>query len=134
LGKNSRLSSTQPELIISRQDIGDDNILINFVGGSRSRDISGPFRSYFPIRYYLNDFEYAICFEENSDPSDRLVSGIPIHPLPIEKYGRIPAPEMLSGRPYCPFKCDVWQMGMLFCDTFNVCDTFTSFQCRLKSN
>jgi hypothetical protein len=80
----------------------------------------------------LNDFEYAICFEENSDPSHRLVSGIPIHPLPIGKYGRVPAPEMLSGSPYCPFKCDVWQMGTLFRDTFNVCDPFYFFAMPLS--
>jgi hypothetical protein len=113
----------------STQDIGDDNILINFVDGPRVREgTSGPFRCHFPVRYYLNDFEFAVCFAEHSSPTDRLVSGTPIHSRPIEHYGRIPAPEMLSGRPYCPFKCDVWQMGTLFCETFNVCDfTYTVY-------
>jgi hypothetical protein len=27
---------------------------------------------------------------------------------------------MHSGQPYCPFKCDVWQLGWLFFGTFNV--------------
>ncbi|KAF8520595.1 kinase-like domain-containing protein, partial [Hysterangium stoloniferum] len=106
--------------LVAHWDIGDDNILINFVNGRRvQKGITGPFRCHFPVRYYLNDFEFAVCFTQESSPSDRLVSGIPIHPRPIEHYGRIPAPEMLSGKPYCPFKCDVWQMGMLLCETFN---------------
>ncbi|KAF8520610.1 kinase-like domain-containing protein [Hysterangium stoloniferum] len=106
--------------LVAHRDIGDDNVLINFVNGPRVREgTTGPFRCHFPVRYYLNDFEFAACFTEHSPPSAHLVSGIPIHPRPIEHYGRIPAPEMLSGTPYCPFKCDVWQMGMLFCETFN---------------
>ncbi|KAF8510425.1 kinase-like domain-containing protein [Hysterangium stoloniferum] len=104
--------------LVAHRDIDNDNILINFVNGPRVRGESGPFRSQFPVRYYLNDFEFAVCSAEDSLLSDRLVSGIPIL-RPIEEYGRLPAPEMLSGKPYCPFKCDIWQMGTLFCETFN---------------
>jgi serine/threonine protein kinase len=100
------------------QDIDEDNILINFCDGPRVY-LSGAFRSHFPIRYYFNDFEYAVCFDEDTPASERVVTGIPIS-HPIEQYGRTPAPEMYSDQPYCPFKCDVWQLGWLFCGLFNV--------------
>ncbi|HEV7736986.1 MAG TPA: hypothetical protein VGO47_06385 [Chlamydiales bacterium] len=36
-----------------------------------------PFRSYFPVRYYLNDFEFSVSFDPTSDPSARFVTGLP---------------------------------------------------------
>jgi hypothetical protein len=63
----------------SAQDIDEDNILINFCNGARvEHGLSGPFRCHFPIRYYLNDFEFAVCFDEDTPPSERVVTGIPI--------------------------------------------------------
>jgi hypothetical protein len=81
-----------------------------------------PFRSLFPIRYYLNDFEFAVIFEPDSEPSSRTVSGFPFTGIrTCGEYGRKPAPEMLSGAPYCPFRTDIWQLGTMFKLTFGVC-------------
>ena len=110
------------------KDIDTDNILINFKGGAsqgivpRCRGVRGPptsFREYFPVRYYLNDFELAACFDYDSDPSTRVVSGLPTKGL-LGKYGRDVAPEMLSEEPYCPFRTDVWQLGRMFLRSFQV--------------
>jgi hypothetical protein len=73
-----------------------------------------PFRSLFPIRYYINDFEFAVVFDPESKPESRLVTGLPLAGLCTGKYGRDPAPEMLSEAPYCPFRADVWQLGHIF--------------------
>jgi hypothetical protein len=79
----------------------------------------GPFRSLFPVRYYLNDFEFAVTFEPDSEPSSRTVTGLPITGIRTGgEYGRKPAPEMLSGAPYCPFRADIWQLGTMFKLTF----------------
>jgi hypothetical protein len=80
-----------------------------------------PFRSLFPVRYYLNDFEFAVTFEPDSEPSSRTVTGLPITGIRTGEYGRKPAPEMLSGAPYCPFRADIWQLGTMFKLTFGVC-------------
>ncbi len=64
------------------QDLDSDNILFNFLGGrTRPADTDseaiGPFRSHFPIRYYINDFELAVCFDEDSDPATGKITGLP---------------------------------------------------------
>jgi hypothetical protein len=85
---------------------------LNFRGASETKQ---PFRSYFPVRYYLNDFEFSVCFDPASDLSTRLVTGLPISTMgDPSKYGREKAPEMLSDNPYCPFRTDVWQLGRMF--------------------
>jgi hypothetical protein len=61
-----------------------------------------PFRSYFPIRYYLNDFELAVTFDPSSAPSSRVVTGLPTTGIRSGEYGRDIVPEMLSGRPIVP--------------------------------
>ena len=81
----------------------------------------GPFRSYFPVRYYINDFELAATFDPDSEPSSRVVTGLPTTGIRAGEYGREPAPEMLTGSPYCPFRADVWQLGTMFKWTFGVC-------------
>ena len=81
----------------------------------------GPFRSLFPIRYYINDFELAATFDPNSEPSSRTVTGFPTTGVRTGEYGRRPAPEMLSGDPYCPFRADIWQLGTMFKSSFGVC-------------
>jgi hypothetical protein len=80
-----------------------------------------PFRSLFPICHYINDFEFAVTFDPGSEPSSRLVTGLPSDGLRTGKYERDPAPEMLSEAPYCPFLADMWQLGNLFRYCFGVC-------------
>ena len=118
------------------KDIDSDNILINFKGGpsqhgvTQIRGVLGhptPFREHFPIRYYLNDFELAACFDDDSDPSTRVVSGLPTKGL-LGKYGREIAPEMLLVKPYCPFRTDVWQLGRMFLRCFEVSVNILSFK------
>lgn len=105
------------------QDVGYDNLLINFRGGpihTRSAkpailEETTPFRSQFPARYYLNDFELGLSFDANSDPSSRTITGFPSTITGRRgSYGRPLAPEMLKqGVRYCPFRLDVWQVGTM---------------------
>ncbi|KIM80433.1 hypothetical protein PILCRDRAFT_9613 [Piloderma croceum F 1598] len=83
-------------------------------------------RPVFPVRYYIIDFEFSIRFPEDSDPKQRLVTGLPIlrngfdHP---DDYGREIAPEMLLDKPHCPFKSDIFQLGKLFFDYFHLLES-----------
>ncbi len=82
--------------------------------GNTESDATGPFRSHFPIRYYVNDFETAVCFDKDSDPASRKITGLPnVRVGRMGQYGREYAPEMLTGDPYCPFKADVWYLGRM---------------------
>jgi len=86
-------------LLIAHRDIGAENILINFSGGFRPIHADQPFRSLFPVRYYLIDFELSVRFREDSRSEDRVVTGMPLKRLGLEDpedYGRDVAPEMLS--------------------------------------
>jgi hypothetical protein len=90
-----------------------DNFLINYDGPISYEE--KPLRSLFPVRYYVNDFEFSVDFEPSSEPSTRLVTGVPTGAMfEASKYGRIKAPEMLFDKPYCPFKTDVWQVGRMY--------------------
>ncbi|KAF8523030.1 kinase-like domain-containing protein [Gautieria morchelliformis] len=118
------------ERLVAHLDIDVDNILVNFKGGARQHGVTQPggvlgpptpFRADFPVRYYLNDFELAVCYEHDSDPSTRVVSGLPTKDL-HGKYGRAVVPEMLSELPYCPFRADVWQLGRMFLRCFQHLD------------
>lgn len=106
------------------QDLDTDNILINPADGVRQDVIArqtkhaSPFREDFPVRYYINDFELAVCFDEDSHPSTRLVKCLPITGKIEDEYSRDAAPEMLLDAPYCPFRADVWQLGKMFNRTF----------------
>jgi len=113
------------ERLVAHLDLDTDNILINWAGtrcqlpgSSDEGGKLGPFRSYFPVRYYINDFEVAVTFEPHSEPSSRTVTGLPFTGIRTGEYGRTPAPEMLSGSPYCPFRADIWQLGTMFKLTF----------------
>jgi len=113
------------EKLVAHLDIDSDNILINWAGRQYQSPecladgrLLGPFRSLFPVRYYINDFELAVTFDPHSEPSSRTVTGLPTTGIRTGEYGRDPAPEMLSGVPYCPFRADIWQLGMLFKSTF----------------
>lgn len=103
------------------QDIFPGNFLCNYYEGD-GFDTYGclaagqhvkPFRSLFPFKVYLIDFERAICFEPGSDPNTHLVSGIPSrHDNADEStYQRPVAPEMLGEMPYNAFAADIWQLG-----------------------
>jgi len=114
--------------LIFEYDIDRDNILINFAGGmSQPEGMTwpttawAPFRSYFPIRYFINDFELAVTFDPDSDPSSRVITELPTTDLRPGQYGRDIAPEMLSESPYCPFRLDIQQLGIMFKSIFGVC-------------
>ena len=90
-------------------------------------NLIGPFRSLFPVRYYINDFEFAVTFDPDSEPSSRTVTGLPITGIRSGEYARKPAPEMLSGDPYCPFRADIFQLGTMFNSCFGVRVRFRVF-------
>ena len=90
-------------------------------GTSWSTAAWAQFRSCFPIRYFINDFELAVTFDPDSDPSSRVVTGLPTTGLRPGQYGRDAAPEMLSDSRYCPFCVDIWQLGKMFKSIFGVC-------------
>ena len=108
------------ENLVAHRDAFFDNLLISFVGGRTDVDYSGdipeprPFRSLFPCRYYLIDFELAVAFDPSSDPATRLVSGLPTQGSRRGQYGRPKPPELEGNEPYCPFKLDIWQTGREF--------------------
>ncbi|PBK60619.1 hypothetical protein ARMSODRAFT_854381, partial [Armillaria solidipes] len=68
---------------IAHLDLDSDNIQFNFFGartdpdGTTEPNVTGPFRSHFPIRYYINDFEMVVCFHKDSDPATRKITGLP---------------------------------------------------------
>ena len=69
-------------------------------------------------RVYLIDFEIAIQFPAECPEIERVSIGLPLggsFTVP-EKYARPHAPEFASGKAYCPFKLDVWQLGISFSD------------------
>ena len=61
-------------------------------------------------RVYLIDFETAVQFSPECTSIERVSLGLPV----AEKYARPHAPEFASGKAYCPFKLDVWQLGSSF--------------------
>ena len=92
-----------------------------------------PFRTCFPIRYFINDFELAVTFDLDSDPSSRVVRELPTVGVRPGQYGRDVAPEMLLDSPYCPFRADVWRLGKLFKSIFGVCPHLLLSVCLLHS-
>ncbi|KAK0462948.1 kinase-like domain-containing protein [Desarmillaria tabescens] len=108
------------QLRVAHRDIALSNILCNFAGGRTSPEHTYnlhvyPFRSYFPIRYYFIDFEWAAVFDEDANLSDCTVIGLP-EGRPPERYYRPKAPEMLLSAPYSPFPTDVFLLGTLLKD------------------
>ncbi|THH11172.1 hypothetical protein EW146_g8140 [Bondarzewia mesenterica] len=104
--------------LVAHLGIDSDNILINWVGGqclypeAHRAGFLSPFRSYLPIGITSMTLNWPI--RSNSDPSSRVVTGLPTTGIRSGEYGRDIAPEMLSGAPYCPFHADVWQLGTMF--------------------
>jgi hypothetical protein len=71
----------------------------------------------FPVRYYIIDFELSVQFPQDSPPSQRVVTGLPLLRLGFDHpddYGNHIAPEMLLVTPHCPFKSDTFQLGKVF--------------------
>ncbi|KAK0452740.1 uncharacterized protein EV420DRAFT_1645590 [Desarmillaria tabescens] len=106
--------------MIAHLDLDSDNILFNFIGyqkepdGNKDAYVTWPFRSQFPIRYYITDSELAVCFDKDSDPASRKITSLPnVRVGRMGEYAREYAPEMLVGDPYCPFKVDVWYLGRM---------------------
>lgn len=69
--------------LVAHGDFGPDELLLNYGGAhycvetKKARDEYGPFRSYFPARYYIVDFETAVRFDKASDPASRVIQGFP---------------------------------------------------------
>lgn len=96
------------EHLIAHQDIASPNIVMNHVG-----ERTFGYLNRFPRRYFLIDFELAIQFERNSEPADRVAVGPPsegLNPLRL-------APE-IGTNAHCPFRADVWQLGLLLFRSF----------------
>jgi hypothetical protein len=60
------------------------------------------------------DFEVAIEFPAERPSAEYVCTGYPFSQL--EMYSRPIAPKMTTCKPYSPFKMDVWQLGISFCD------------------
>jgi hypothetical protein len=105
--------------------LAGDNILINWFGGANRvpSEATSKFREYFPVRYYITDFELAVVFDYDSDPVSRVVRGYPFQAAGrVGEYGRDVAPQFRKDEPYCPFRTDIWQLGNLFRKVFKVSD------------
>jgi serine/threonine protein kinase len=92
-----------------------------------NKGLVSPFRQYLPVRYYICDFELAVTFDLDSDPASRVFTGFPGAGLRTGEYNREVAPEMRSGKPYCPFRADIFQLGYMFKTYFGV---RAIYQCR----
>jgi serine/threonine protein kinase len=79
-------------------------------------------------RVYLIDFEVAIQFPAECPEYERVSTGLPLGGSFTEQehYARSHAPEFASGKPYSPFKLDIWQLGISFSD-FKVRHSFHIF-------
>ena len=101
-----------------------DNFLIQWIPENLEYDHIPASRP----RVYINDFELAVGFNENTPKEDHLCVGIPLGGS-IDRNARPMPPEVLSGKPYSPYKLDVWQLGVAF-EHFRV----RVFQVRLVTN
>ena len=65
----------------------------------------------------MTDFEVAVYLPHDLAHAERMCQGIPSggsFPDDPARYTRPVPPEVSSGRPHCPFKLDVWQLGTSF--------------------
>ena len=62
------------------------------------------------------DFELAISFPVDTPQEEHVCVGPPYGGSLPGHSGRPMPPEVLSGKPYDPFKLDVWQLGESFSD------------------
>jgi serine/threonine protein kinase len=105
------------------QDIAENNIVVNGVGGRAPGDVVAPYRSLFPWRCYLIDFEFAIQLPAGSTPEEIAVAAVP-----FDRYLRwLAAPEILGPTRYDPFSADVYQLGLILWETFHLYLTVSYF-------
>ncbi|KAA1478271.1 kinase-like protein [Dentipellis sp. KUC8613] len=94
------------DLKIAHRDAFSDNFLVEWQPESL-RTMTVPTTR---PRVYMNDFETAVMFEPDTDPSECTCIGCPMgNP---DTYTRPMTPEILKEEPYDPFKLDVWQLGV----------------------
>ncbi|KAF8958033.1 hypothetical protein BDZ97DRAFT_1906622 [Flammula alnicola] len=101
-------------LNIAHRDTFRDNFVIQWFPESLHIKKISPSRP----RVYLIDFERAGSFPEDLPHEECLSTGYPLcGSLPtVGDYGRPFAPELVSGKPYSPFKSDLWQLGRSLAD------------------
>ncbi|KAH9480119.1 hypothetical protein JR316_0006716 [Psilocybe cubensis] len=90
--------------LIAHQDLFLNNFMVEWVPESLAErtSVTRP-------RVYIIDLETAVEFPEHSKVSERLCSKF--H-RSLDDYGRYVAPELKTLQPYCPFRLDMWQLGM----------------------
>ncbi|KAM5532920.1 hypothetical protein V8D89_013386 [Ganoderma adspersum] len=98
---------------VAHRDAFKDNFVIQWVPESLRIDYDAPSSS---PRVYMIDFELAIRFPMDSSEEERLCIGRPSGGSIPGSSGRPMPPEVLSGKPYDPFKLDVWQLGKSISD------------------
>ncbi|KJA17230.1 hypothetical protein HYPSUDRAFT_46675 [Hypholoma sublateritium FD-334 SS-4] len=98
---------------VGHRDLFMDNFLVEWAPES----VLG--KNWTRPRVYLIDFETAVHFHDDVDPSNRLVSGLPIPDS--NRYQRARAPELLvsESHMYCPFRLDMWQFGFHLMQMFS---------------
>lgn len=151
--------------LVAHGDFSQGEFLLNYSGSRccpeavKAEHEHGPFRRYFPCRYYLVDFETAITFDEASDTASRVVkpfAAFSAHNIKEPKQyakvvrsdiltlltGLTPSmtgfykpmpPEWASDTPYCPFASDVYQLSKLWQESF-VVSTFLCFYHAISNN
>lgn len=113
----------------SRQDFSSENFVFNHAPGpvqpySKTGSTQPPaaLNSLFPLRFYLIDFEYAVSFSAETPDAERTVRGPPgMEPTGRFIYTRPLPSEAQAEAPYCPFRADVWQIGLMLQEQFEVC-------------
>nr|VWO99831.1 N/A [Ganoderma boninense] len=98
---------------VAHRDAFKDNFVIQWVPESLRLEYHSP--SSRP-RVYMIDFELAVCFSLDSPEEERVCIGRPSGGSLPGSSGRPMPPEVLSGKPYDPFKLDVWQLGKSISD------------------
>jgi len=102
------------DLNIAHRDAFHDNFVIQWHPESlRTMKIS-----FTRPRVYLIDFEVSMQFPAECPEAERVSIGFPLGGsfTEPEHYARCHAPEFATGIAYCPFKLDVWQLGISFSD------------------
>ncbi|KAF8161983.1 hypothetical protein BJ912DRAFT_302905 [Pholiota molesta] len=97
------------KLNIAHRDAFRDNFVIQWQPESLKTMTISPSRP----RVYLIDFEVAVEFASDCPVEERVVTGYPLGGTltDLDIYQRPHAPEFATGKPYSPFKLDVWQIA-----------------------
>ncbi|KAH9480120.1 hypothetical protein JR316_0006717 [Psilocybe cubensis] len=90
--------------LIAHQDLFLNNFMVEWMPGSLAERTS-----MLRPRVYIIDFEVAVEFPEDSEEAERLCDKFP---YPLDIYARYVAPELETNQAYCPFRLDMWQLGM----------------------